>query len=160
MSYLLSCQIKKPSAKSRGQEIPVVPPQFTAKAASWDSNKSAGCIGPYPSSPTTFVTTDLIIGYFGFKKATPKGIPHPGLHCLAPSGSSLAESLEMYWFSSTRYRYVMHSLPLSVSQVKREQVKSFTNYSLRFCRFCQCERNSCLSQKNSQRILQFFTGVL
>ena len=26
-----------------------------------------------------------------FSKATPTGIPHPGPHCLAPTGSSLAE---------------------------------------------------------------------
>ena len=30
----------------------MVPPQFTAYAASWDPSRSAGCIGPYPSSPT------------------------------------------------------------------------------------------------------------
>ena len=30
----------------------MVPPQFAADAASWDPDRSAGCIGPYPSSPT------------------------------------------------------------------------------------------------------------
>ena len=30
----------------------MVPPQFTAFAASRDPNRSAGCIGPSPSSPT------------------------------------------------------------------------------------------------------------
>ena len=44
---------KKSSANnSRGQEIPVVPPQFTPCGASWDPDRSAGCIGPYPSLPT------------------------------------------------------------------------------------------------------------
>ena len=69
----------------------MVPPQFTAYAASWSPDRLAGCIGPYPSPPTTSITADLIIGYLGFKEATPKGIPHRGSHCLAPSGSSLGE---------------------------------------------------------------------
>ena len=43
---------KNPLLASRGQEIPVVPPQFTPAGASWDPNRSAGCIGPYPSFPT------------------------------------------------------------------------------------------------------------
>ena len=30
----------------------MVPPQFTPIGASWDPSRSAGCTGPYPSSPT------------------------------------------------------------------------------------------------------------
>ena len=30
----------------------MVPPQFTPHGASWDPSRSAGCTGPYPSSPT------------------------------------------------------------------------------------------------------------
>ena len=52
-----------------------------------------------------------------FRLAAPKGIPLPDPHCLAPTGSSLAESLAMYWFSSTRYRYVLLSLPLRSDEV-------------------------------------------
>ena len=60
----------------------MVPPQFTPSGASWDPDRSAGCTGPYPSSPTARK---------GFGQAAPKGIPHRRFHCLAPTGSSLAE---------------------------------------------------------------------
>ena len=69
--HLVSCVLgnkKSPAYLSRGQEIPVVPPQFTPCGASWDPNRSAGCTGPYPSSPTK-----------NFSEATPKGIPHPNI---------------------------------------------------------------------------------
>ena len=61
----------------------MVPPQFTPCGASRDPNRSAGCIGPYPSSPTEF-----------FSEAAPKGIPYPDLLCLAPTGSSLGKPCE------------------------------------------------------------------
>ncbi len=38
-----------------------------------------------------------VLTYFHFSKATPKGIPHPGTSCLAPTGSSL----------KAPYRYVL-----------------------------------------------------
>ena len=60
----------------------MVPPQFTPCGASRDPDRSAGCIGPYPSSFTGKA----------FNEAAPKGIPYPDLHCLAPTGSSLAKS--------------------------------------------------------------------
>ena len=33
-----------------------------------------------------------VFTYFHFSEATPKGIPYPDLHCLAPAGSSLGKS--------------------------------------------------------------------
>ena len=54
--------------------------RFDRNGTSGDPDRSAGYTGPYPSSPTEI-----------FREATPKGIPYPGSHCLAPTGSSLAE---------------------------------------------------------------------
>ena len=34
--------------------------------------------------------------YLRFSPATPKGIPHPDHHCLAPAGSSLGGSVDVY----------------------------------------------------------------
>ena len=39
--------------------------------------------------------------YRRFREATPKCIPHRGLHCLAPTGSSLGKRMGVYWFSSS-----------------------------------------------------------
>ena len=54
-----------------------------------------------------------------FRQAAPKGIPHHDPYCLAPPGSSLEESYDMYWFSSTRYRYVLPSLALCPVEVNK-----------------------------------------
>ena len=49
----------------------------------------------------------------GFSKATPKGIPHPDPHCLAPTGSSLAKrQLCVLIFIIVFRDLVFHSLPL------------------------------------------------
>ena len=88
----------------------MVPPQFTPAGASRDPNRSAGCTGPYPSSPT----------FSRFSEATPKGIPYPGSHCLAPTGSSLTEpSGYVLVFITVLWLLISHSLPLPQKQVKR-----------------------------------------
>jgi len=94
-----------------------------------------------------------------FRKAAPKGIPSPDPHCLAPAGSSLAESLEMYWFSSTRYRYVLLSLSLRCIEVNTKKVRKYTISSPVFCAFCHPPKNKCFSQKHF-RVLQFSGHVL
>ena len=83
-----------------------------------------------------------------FSKAAPKGIPSPDPHCLAPTGSSLAESLAMYWFSSSRYRYVLPSLPLCTVEVNKEKVRKYTVAPVYFCAFCQPQKHSCVPEKN------------
>ena len=55
----------------------MVPPQFTANAASRDRE------GPHA------VTGIPVFAYCEFSKATPKGIPYSDTLCLAPTGSSL-----------------------------------------------------------------------
>ena len=86
----------------------MVPPQFAANAASWDPNRSAGCIGPFPSSPT---------GHFS--EATRKGIPYRGSDCLAPSGSSLAERKGYVLVFVTVFSLFPNSLPLISPQVNK-----------------------------------------
>ena len=114
--FLLLSIIEKSPAKCRGQEIPVVPPQFIPARGPHGILADPQAVSG-PTRPPLLK----------FRQTAPKGIPFPGPHCLAPSGSSLAEPLEMYWFSSTRYRYVLLSLPLSLSQVNIQIWKNIQN---------------------------------
>ena len=160
---------EKSPAKCRGQEIPVVPPQFVPFRGPHGIQINPQAVsGPtrlcllviimsLRTSPQAGVAISPIIR---FSKAAPKGIPFPGPHCLAPTGSSLAEPLEMYWFSSTRYRYVLPSLPLCRIEVNEEKVRKYTNPSSVFCAFCQRQGNRCFSQENSRHLLQVSGGVL
>ena len=60
----------------------MVPPQFAPK---WEPH---GILTDPQAVPGP---TRLSLLYTVFRKATPKGIPHLGFHCLAPAGSSLAK---------------------------------------------------------------------
>ena len=122
----------------------MVPPQF---ASLW---KPHGI----PTDPQAVPgPTRLHLLYFS--KAAPKGIPSPDSHCLAPTGSSLTESLEMYWFSSTRYRYVMLSLSLCSVEVNKKIVRKYTIPTPYFCAFCHPVKNKCFCQKHYQGIASF-----
>ena len=59
--------------------------------------------------------------YLGFSRATPKGILHHGLHCLAPTGSSLgkADGCVLVFFNVLRIG-IDPSLALDPCEVKRE----------------------------------------
>lgn len=147
--FLLLSIIEKSPAKCRGQEIPVVPPQFIPLRGPYGILADPQAV-PGPTRPVLLL----------FRQAAPKGIPSPDSHCLAPSGSSLAESLEMYWFSSTRYRYVLPSLPLHPIEVNKNKVRKYTNTSPVFCAFCHPDKNTCISVINIRSILHVAGGVL
>ena len=137
---------KKPSAStSRGQEILVVPPQFTPQRGLTGSRQIRRLYRALPVLP-----------YLVFRQAAPKGIPSSDPDCLAPAGSSLAESLKMYWFSSTRYRYVMLSLPLRSIEVNTKKVRKYTITPAHFCAFCQPLENRCFSPKYLSAGCKFF----
>ena len=91
-----------------------------------------------------------------FSKAAPKGIPYLNSHCLAPPGSSLAESSDMYWFSSTRYRYVLPSLALCTVEVNKKIVRKYTTNSFLFCAFCHRRKHICIYTKQQYISCMFF----
>ncbi len=72
----------------------MVPPQFTAYAASWDRARSASCIG--------LSRLRLLI----VQQSRSERNSAPWLRCLAPNGSSLKKRMGVYWFSSSRYSYI------------------------------------------------------
>ena len=93
------------------------PPQ----GASWDPNRSAGCIGPYPSSPTWISAKPLRKVFH---------IPAPAaLHQPAVLWRNF---LDMYWFSSTCYRYVLPSLALYPAQVNTQKTKRICSFDTFF----------------------------
>jgi len=96
---------------SRGQEFPVVPPQFTpyvsrhtnhpAQMAKYTASDTDDSFSAYlwslmGSKQIRRLYRALpVFTYWGtgpFREATPKGIPHQTPHCLAPTGSSLGEA--------------------------------------------------------------------
>ena len=68
--------------------------------------------------------------------------------------------LDMYWFSSTCYRYVLPSLALYPTQVNTQKRKEYAVLALSFCVICHSLINICFSEKNSFRILTLFDFVL
>ena len=127
----------------------MVPPQFTPLRRPHGILADPQAV-PGPTRPVLLL----------FRQAAPKGIPFSDPHCLAPTGSSLAESLKMYWFSSTRYLYVLPSLSLRTVEVNTKKVKKYTSLPPLFCAFCHPDKNTCISVKNIRSILHVVGGVL
>ena len=67
--------------------------------------------------------------YCRFKEATPKGIPYPGSHCLAPTDSSLAKRGGYVLVFIIVLCDILHSLPLSISQVNIQDEKIYNPFS-------------------------------
>ena len=125
----------------------VVPPQFAPYGASWDPNRSAGCTGPYPSSPTE--------GGSRFSKATPKGIPHPDPRCLAPTGSSLAGSsgyvlvfINVLWIYGLVYHFTLR-------KSNRKNGNNVRNLYLLFGAFVNGQRTSVFEKKSPDHLAPF-----
>ena len=127
----------------------MVPPQFTPAREPHGIQTDPQAV----SGPTRPRLLD-------FSKAAPKGIPYLDPHCLAPTGSSLAESLGMYWFSSTRYRYVLPSLPLYSIQVNKKKVRKYTIAITVFCAFCHRRGYKCFSEKTHSKNLNVFDAMV
>ena len=135
-------ETKKSSAQSRGQEIPVVPPQFTPCGASWDPNRSAGCIGPFPSPPTV-----------SFSEAAPKGIPRRRFRCLAPTGSSLSkrEWHVLVFITAFNMCFLVYHFTLRKSITKTEKIYKIATRvlweMLKQTVFCKRSEHRCSLEK-------------
>ena len=99
----------------------MVPPQFTPCGASWDPNRSAGCIGPFPSPPTV-----------SFSEAAPKGIPRRRFRCLAPTGSSLSkrEWRVLVFITAFNMCFLVYHFTLRKSITKTEKIYKNTKLLL------------------------------
>ncbi len=103
---------KSPLLYSRGQEIPVVPPQFTALRRPHGGQTAPRAV---PGSP--------VRAYFQFSPATPKGIPHSGHTALHPP-AALWETFELCtdFLQCVVYVFfcIFNSIPLPASQVNKK----------------------------------------
>ena len=147
----MAVQKKKSSAYvSRGQEIPVVPPQFTPMRRPHGILADPQAV----SGPTRLRLLS------NFSEAAPKGIPHPIPHCLAPTGSSLAEMCG----------YVLvfiHALSVCIAKFttfavtsQYSNMKKYTKFRRFSCLHCRHLMNICVCPKNFTKILQYFFFVV
>ena len=114
-----SQKTKRPLLNSRGQEIPVVPPQFTA---------IGGLMGA--KQPLERYRALPVRTYCGSARPLRKEFHIPSITALHPPAALWDVLMNMYWFSSTCFVYLFFCSSIVYHHMPHKSIKKAKNISM------------------------------